>query len=138
MNILYLPSILCPSCEEESDWDALENSAQYPDGIECPFCGKAFPINQYHIIPKWGCSACNSDMTLTDFIDNGNDMYACPICGCEGTLKIDIKKFEVKQREDGDLYHCPYCDEDILASDLIPDGKGEIIICPVCGKFAEI
>jgi len=138
MHFTYSPSVICPSCEMESEWVEVEESTQYPEGTECPHCGTVIPTNQYQLLPKWRCSACNSDVIIIDCIDNGDGTYTCSNCSCEGTFVCEIKKFEPFKLNSVVLYLCPYCKTDIPASDLIPDGKGEIIFCPVCGKAAEI
>jgi DNA-directed RNA polymerase subunit RPC12/RpoP len=122
----------------ESEWSDLEDSARYPEGIECPHCGKIVLINQYHTMPKFFCLSCNSTILLNDRSDNCDVLYTCPNCGDESRVILDQIKFERRQQKDEIFYQCPYCQTEIPAIDLFPDEKGELVICPVCGKLAEI
>jgi hypothetical protein len=138
VSFAYSPSVLCPLCEYESDWNKFEDSTRYPEGIACPYCERVVPVNQYHVIPKWRCSSCKSDVLLIDCIDYGEGTFGCPNCEYDGKVTNNILKFERLNKESGIEYRCPNCDVEILASDLIPLSKGEIIICPVCERIAEI
>jgi DNA-directed RNA polymerase subunit RPC12/RpoP len=138
MHFTYLPSLICPSCNIESEYIEVESSARYPEGTECPRCGEIVPTKKYLLKHKWRCSECGSDVILNDCIDNGDGTFGCPNCSCDGDIVSDIQRFEQFYRDGENWYSCPYCKTEFPASDLIPDGKGEVIFCPVCGRAGEI
>lgn len=138
MHFTYTPSVSCPSCKWESEWNEIEDSTQFPQGIECPRCGDIIPINEYQVKAMWHCSACNAKVNISDCTDHHDGTYGCISCGSQGQVTSEIGSFEKFFRNEVAWYLCPYCNTDLFAEDLVQGNKGQIIFCPVCNKLGEI